>query len=102
MTPAEAEVGFHRLAAKEFRAARDWYAKRSVEAAQRFVAATEIAADRIARDFDGLPVVAAGYRQIRVSRFPYTLISRRRNDRLIVIVAVAHTSRRPGYWRRRK
>lgn len=35
-----------------------------------------------------------------ISRFPYQVIYYARPDD-IVIVAIAHTSRRPGYWRSR-
>ena len=34
------------------------------------------------------------------SRFPYTIVYRVR-DQDIVIVAIAHHSREPGYWRHR-
>lgn len=39
-------------------------------------------------------------RQLRVNRFPYNVVYRIREDD-IYVVAVAHTSRRPGYWRDR-
>ena len=39
-------------------------------------------------------------RQLRVNRFPFHIVYRiREND--IYIVAVAHTSRRPDYWKGR-
>ena len=39
-------------------------------------------------------------RQLRVTGFPYNVVYRiREND--ISVVAVAHTSRRPGYWKDR-
>jgi plasmid stabilization system protein ParE len=40
------------------------------------------------------------HRQLRVTRFPYKIVYRVR-DHDIHVVAVAHTSRRPGYWRTR-
>jgi plasmid stabilization system protein ParE len=39
-------------------------------------------------------------RQLRVSRFPYTVVYRIREDD-IYVVAIAHTSRRPDYWKHR-
>lgn len=39
-------------------------------------------------------------RQVRVSRFPYHVVYQHRTDDVRVI-AVAHTSRRPEYWRHR-
>lgn len=41
-------VIFHRLAAKEFRNARDWYAARSADVAARFRAAVDRAVNRAA------------------------------------------------------
>ena len=41
-----------------------------------------------------------GVRRYVMKRFPYQLIYRVEADE-IVIYAVAHQSRRPGYWRRR-
>jgi len=40
-------------------------------------------------------------RKLPLSRFPYVLHFERRGDELIVW-AVAHTRRRPGYWQRRR
>lgn len=41
-----------------------------------------------------------GTRRLLVRRFPYSIVYRDEADR-ILIVAVAHQSRRPGYWRQR-
>jgi plasmid stabilization system protein ParE len=40
-------------------------------------------------------------RRLLVNRFPYQVVYRLRESE-IVIVAVAHLKRRPGYWRHRK
>jgi plasmid stabilization system protein ParE len=39
-------------------------------------------------------------RRVLVARFPYSVVYRRDPDS-VVIVAVAHQRRRPGYWRQR-
>ena len=39
-------------------------------------------------------------RQLLVNRFPYNVVYRIRDDD-IYVVAVAHTSRRPDYWKHR-
>jgi plasmid stabilization system protein ParE len=39
-------------------------------------------------------------RRVPIRRFPYFVVYRDRND-FIEIVAFAHQSRRPGYWRSR-
>jgi toxin ParE1/3/4 len=95
-------VSFHRLAAREYRSARDWYRERSPEAAERFSVAVDHAVSHILARRKSLPIVTGPYRYARVSRFPYVLIFRPVDEGTILIVAVAHTSRRPGYWRRRE
>lgn len=96
------QVLFHRLAAREFCSARAWYRQRSAEVANRFVASVDRAVNRIALDADVLPLLTGGYRYVRVGRFPYVLAFRRIDSDAVLVVAVAHTSRRPGYWRRRR
>lgn len=46
---------------------------------------------------------AAGltFRKLLVRRFPYSIIYALRDEELI-IVAIAHQRKRPGYWRRRQ
>lgn len=95
-------VSFNRLAIQEYREARDWYANRSSNAPGNFVAAVDAAIRRIVEDLDTLPVISGNYRRVRVEKFPYVLIFYARAEGDIRVVAVAHTSRRPGYWRRRE
>jgi len=95
-------VIFHRLAAREYRLARDWYRERSAEVAERFCVAVDRAITRIATDRDEFPILTGQYRYVRVGRFPYVLVFRPMDQESIMVVAVAHTSRRPGYWQRRK
>ena len=57
---------------------------------------------RIVADPDSLPQVWGGFRRIRVRRFPYVLFFKRLDAQTVGVYAVAHTSRRPGYWRRRR
>jgi len=55
----------------------------------------------MARDPDSCPSLQGAYRYIRARRFPYLLIFNTQPGGEIFVVALAHTSRRPGYWRRR-
>jgi toxin ParE1/3/4 len=95
------EISFNRLAIKDYRDARDWYAERSPQTAARFVEAIDAAVRRIMKSPDSLPVVSGKYRRVRVDKFPHVLIYYQPADQEIRIVAVAHPSRRPSYWRRR-
>jgi plasmid stabilization system protein ParE len=96
------EVIFHRLAAREYRSAREWYAERSTGVAERFCLGVDRAVNRIVADADAMPRLVGPYRYARVSGFPYVLVFRGIDAGRIMVVAVAHTSRRPGCWRRRK
>ena len=69
--------------------------------AEQFRIAVDRAVNRVAAEADALPILSGPYRWVRVRRFPYLLIFRRQSADVLMIVAVAHTSRRPGYWRHR-
>jgi plasmid stabilization system protein ParE len=93
---------FQRLARKEAHAAEDWYAARSMRAAARFRDAVVAAAGRIIADPESHALIVGEFRQVRVKGFPFALIYRNLPTTDIVVVAVAHMSRRPQYWRRRQ
>lgn len=94
-------VSFNRLATNDYREAREYYAARSPEVAARFVAAVDAAINRISEAPESLPVISGKYRRVRVEKFRYVLVFYARTEYEMRVVAVAHTSRRPGYWRRR-
>jgi hypothetical protein len=48
----------------------------------------------------GWPAISKRFRQCKTKRFPYGLIYELRGDE-VVIVAVAHLHRKPGFWKRR-
>jgi plasmid stabilization system protein ParE len=98
---ATVNVEFHRLADKDYENAFKYYAERSLNTAMRFKEAVDAAVRRIVQASDSLPRYSGPYRWVRVQRFPYILVFRPRKLGEVVVVAVAHTSRRPGYWRRR-
>lgn len=96
---------FHRLATREMRAAHDWYRRRSAATAARFLQAIDVAVARIRRDPESLAVEfrrKGTFRTVRVQRFPYRLIFEQLGRDSVLVVALVHGSRRPGYWRRRK
>jgi len=86
----------------EFDAAIDWYAERSVIAAERFRSLVANAIEQLAATPRAAPMWPDrnDLRAWPLSRFPFSLVYLLDNDQL-VIVAVAHASRRPGYWRDR-
>ena len=89
-------------AAAELAEAVAWYEERRFGLGNALFEAVAAALDTIASH----PEVGAGYgrdtrvRRLPVKRFPYQVIYLLSDD-TIVVVAVAHTRRRPGYWRDR-
>lgn len=96
------EVRFQSAAVREYLLARRYYSHIDSKLADRFRSAVDAVISRIMTDPDSLPQTANGFRGIRVKRFPYILFFKVLDAESIGIFAVAHTSRRPGYWRRRR
>lgn len=82
--------------------ARDWYAERNPEVADRFLAALEQVLDTIEQhpQQGGYHDERRLYRYRQPPKFPYVVVYREYADRTL-IVAIYHTSRHPGYWKER-
>ncbi len=93
-------VEFDPKAIEEAAAAYDWYVERSLNAAERFQDEVDYAVDAITQAPDTWPCYLHGTQRFLLRRFPYQLVYRVERDRILV-VAVAHLKRRPGYWRKR-
>jgi plasmid stabilization system protein ParE len=87
-------------ARRDFDDSFDWYAERSVEAAVRFADAVDATYRRVAAGPEQFAAVDKTHRECRVMRFPFRIIYRIEPSRVLV-VAVAHAKRRPGFWKRR-
>ena len=92
-------------AARELEEAAAWYDTESPGAGHRLLDAFENALG-ILRE-DPLPLVAVpgeagrlGARRLLLHRFPFDIVMVAEGDAFVVI-AVAHHSRRPGYWMER-
>jgi plasmid stabilization system protein ParE len=78
-----------------------WYRARSSDAADRFRAAIRQAIDRVCSDPQLGIKVDEKHRFYRLKKsFPFHLVYRNEQTKL-VIVAIAHHRREPGYWRGR-
>ena len=97
---AEREPDFHPEASSEAIEAYAWYFERDPGAAVAFDSELDRSLRR-ALDFPeaGRPSLY-GTRATRLSNFPFHLIYRPSGP-VLRVIAVAHTSRRPGYWRGR-
>jgi plasmid stabilization system protein ParE len=93
-------VDYDPRAIAEARTAWLWYARRSPSAAARFQAELDRAAAEIAADPGRWPRYLLGTRCFRLRRFRYVVVYAQL-PASVKVISVAHTSRRPGYWRRR-
>lgn len=78
-----------------------WYAERSPSAAIRFSLELDDAETAILDRPEAWPAVGAENRHYLLRRFPFSVVYPVEPLK-VVIVAVAHARRRPGYWKHRK
>jgi toxin ParE1/3/4 len=90
----------HPAVIAETRAAVDWYRERSASAARVFVQEIDRAISRIAERPQIWPYYAHGTQRYLLRRFPFFVVYRQTSVR-IVVVAIAHARRKPGYWKER-
>ena len=95
----------HEAAVEEAIEAAAWYEKERTGLGQEFARALDAVLDLLEEGIvrpANLPGAAGAGRAKRLilRRFPYDVIVQER-DEDVLVVAVAHQSRRPGYWRDR-
>jgi len=93
-------VEFHPEALEEAAAARDWYAERSAVASRAFVSELTNAVEQVVETPEMWPSYEESTRRYVFPRFPFSLIYRASEDK-IQIIAVAHSKRKPRYWKKR-
>ena len=95
----------HPDAVAEATAAGDWYDERRPGLGADFAAEVDRALDLVLENPNTWPAwpgtpVGLGVRRLLLPRVPFALAYVLRGDE-VVVLAVAHTSRRPSYWLRR-
>jgi hypothetical protein len=98
-------IRIHSAAAQEAEQAAAWYERERPGLGVDFSAAIEAALDRLENEQVSVAVAvgSGGRRTIRrliLLRFPYDVVFVDRADHVLVL-AFAHHSRRPGFWRDR-
>ena len=91
---------FHPEALAEYEAAALYYVERDPRVGRRFVAAVEDAIDRIVESPTRWRVLDEDVRRCLTRVFPYGVLYTIEPD-FVLIVAVMHCGRQPGYWKRR-
>lgn len=92
---------FHPDADAELEEASLFYESRMSGLGKSFAAEVEQTISLVLEFPESGSPVGPKRRRVVVARFPYSIVYRHDPD-AVVIVAVAHQRRRPGYWRRRK
>ncbi|HKF50000.1 MAG TPA: type II toxin-antitoxin system RelE/ParE family toxin [Terracidiphilus sp.] len=93
-------IRVHKAARREANDSTSWYARVSVALARRFRDEVLSAAVSAASRPLQYPAYLHETRRVLLKTFPYFLVFLDWQDE-IYIVAVAHASRNPGYWKRR-
>jgi len=87
-------------ARRDFDESFDWYSERSTQAAIRFADAVDAALMQLAARPTRFPSSDGVHRECPVKKFPFRIVYRLAENRVLV-VAIAHAKRRPGYWKDR-
>jgi plasmid stabilization system protein ParE len=90
-------LGYHPHARAELIEAAQYYEQRVEGLGLRFLMATDLAAKAIKQNPSRPVADSKGRRKWRIERFPYYFIYRLKQEEVFVL-AVAHASRKPGYW----
>ncbi len=85
-------------ASLEVEEAFQWYLERSPQAAESFLLEVDHGIESIAQSPNRWPPFEWRTRRYLLRSFPYSIVYRCTGDEVLV-VAVAHHKRKPGYWR---
>ena len=91
---------FHPEALAEYESAAIYYARIDPDLQLRFIESIENAIERILESPKRWRIIDEDVRRCLANVFPYGILYTIEDD-LVLIVAVMHFSREPGYWKRR-
>jgi toxin ParE1/3/4 len=91
---------WHEDAAQELRAEIAWLDRQSAGLGSRLLADVRSAL-RLVEEFPELGTRRQGCRRFLLSKFPFDLVYSIEGS-VIVVLALAHHRRRPGYWKERQ
>ncbi|HBB87518.1 MAG TPA: plasmid stabilization protein [Blastocatellia bacterium] len=91
---------FHPEALEDYQEAANWYSQRGPALSFRFVNAIEQAISKAAQTPRRWTIIEEDIHRCLAHVFPYAILYTIESD-YVLIVAVMHCSREPGYWRHR-
>ncbi|WGV25177.1 type II toxin-antitoxin system RelE/ParE family toxin [Halotia branconii] len=92
---------FHPEALNEYAEAVRYYAEQRTETAQVFINTVEDVIYQIRESPNCWSIVDEDIRRCLTRKFPYAIIYTIEQD-YILVLAVMHCSRKPGYWKNRR
>jgi toxin ParE1/3/4 len=98
--PSAKRYRLHPEAWAELEIADDWYFAHSVDASIEFLSSLDEALDKISNAPLRWPSYLHGTRRYVLPRFPFSIVYLDENN-LLTVIAIAHSKRKPGYWKDR-
>lgn len=95
------EICIYPEALTEYSEAVQYYAEQKTELAQAFINTVEEAIYRIRESPNRWTLIDEDIRRCLTKKFPYGILYTIESD-YILILAVMHCSRKPGYWKERR
>ena len=90
-------VDYLPAARHDFDESFDWYSERSTQAALRFANAVDTAVAQIVAHPTRYASADGIHREFPLKKFPFRIVYRLVENRVLV-VAISHAKRRPGFW----
>jgi toxin ParE1/3/4 len=87
----------HPEALAELKSSVIWYRERNQSAAVNFVSEVDRAVNLVVNTPQRWPRGEHGTRKFVLQRFPFAIIYREK-EAIVQVLAIAHGTRRPGYW----
>lgn len=94
-------IQFHPEADQELFYAYSWYNEKATGLGSEFISEFERALFLIQQSPKTWPTDEYGARKFLLHRFPYAIVYDIM-DNVVIIIAIMHLKRKPGYWKNRK
>ncbi|MEL7496831.1 MAG: type II toxin-antitoxin system RelE/ParE family toxin [Planctomycetota bacterium] len=98
MATSRRKFEYHPDAIADAKEAIAWYAERNPEAAEKFKSELRHAEDQVTMMPELYQQFMFGTKRCLLATFPFSLVFVERGDKIYGL-AVAHSSRKPGYWK---
>ncbi len=99
--PPMANVVFHPDALAEYQATLVWYGRKNRRAAEGLERVINHVLSTAAATPEFYPRYDDAHREAILIRYPYSVVYRVAANGDVIVIAVAHAAREPGYWQGR-